>query len=439
MSSTATVPHGPAGPAPAAPTTERPTTDIVRHWTTPIALAVLAAVSLAVFALTASGKSATFRISTDADAIHIPDIVVPTIAAGWTITLLLAALAVWGFLQVRRSGTVSGWVSAVFAALFVAGFLVWVVGAANTTTVFLTGLIAGSVTLAIPLIFGSMAGVLSERAGVVNIAIEGQLLAGAFTAAVTGSVTGSVWAGLVAAVVAGVLVSVLLAVFAIRYLVNQIIVGVVLNVLVAGLTSFLFSTVLSSNSSALNSPPHFPSIRIPFLADIPIIGPILFDQTILGYGMYLIVIALYIGLFHTKWGLRVRAVGEHPKAADTVGINVIRTRYINVLLGGAVAGMGGAFFTLVSSSSFSKEMTAGQGFIALAAVIFGRWNPIGAFFAALLFGFTTNMQYVLAILGTPVPSQFMAMLPYLVTVLVVAGLVGRSRGPAAAGSPYVKE
>ncbi|WMY79582.1 ABC transporter permease [Citricoccus sp. I39-566] len=442
MSTTVTSPGGPSPADPAdgaVSTATAPTTDVVRHWTTPIAFAVLTVVSLVVFALNASGASATFRISTDADAVRIPDLVAPTVPLGWTVTVLLAALTVWGARQVRRSGTVAGWVSAVFAALFVMGFLVWVVGAANTTTVFLTGLIAGSVTLAIPLIFGSMAGVLSERAGVVNIAIEGQLLAGAFTAAVTGSVTGSVWAGLVAAVVAGVLVSVLLAVFSIRYLVNQIIVGVVLNVLVAGLTSFLFSTVLASNSSALNSPPHFPSLRIPGLADIPILGPILFDQTLLGYGMYLIVIALYIGLFHTRWGLRVRAVGEHPKAADTVGINVIRTRYVNVLLGGAIAGLGGAFFTLVSASSFSKEMTAGQGFIALAAVIFGRWNPLGAFFAALLFGFTTNMQYVLAILGTPVPSQFMAMLPYLVTVLVVAGLVGRSRGPAAAGSPYVKE
>ncbi|MFC7403116.1 ABC transporter permease [Citricoccus sp. GCM10030269] len=438
MSTTVTAPTSPGAPSGGAAAAE-PQKDIVRHWTTPAAFAVLTLVSLLVFALAASGKSATFRISTENDVVHIPDLVAPTVAVGWIITVLLAALTVLGFLLVRASGSVRGWVSAVFAVLFVVGFLVWVVGAADTTTVFLTGLISGSFVLAVPLIFGSMAGVLSERAGVVNIAIEGQLLAGAFTAAITGSVTGSVWAGLLAAVVAGVLVSVLLAVFAIRYMVNQVIVGVVLNVLVAGLTSFLFSTVLSSNSSVLNSPPHFPNLRIPVLADIPVIGPILFEQTILGYGMYVIVAVLYIGLFHTKWGLRVRAVGEHPKAADTVGINVVRTRYLNVLLGGAVAGMGGAFFTLVSSSSFSKEMTAGQGFIALAAVIFGRWNPIGAFFAALLFGFATNMQFVLAILGTPVPSQFMAMLPYLVTVLVVAGLVGRSRGPAAAGSPYVKE
>lgn len=433
MSTTVTEPAGTA----AAETA--PGTAVVRHWTTPIAFTVLTVISLVVFALNASGATAVFRISNDADAVRIPDLPAATVPVGWTITVLLAALTVWGYLQVRRSGTVNGWATAAVAVLFVAGFLVWVVGAADTTTVFLTGLIAGSVSLAIPLIFGSMAGVVSERVGVVNIAIEGQLLAGAFTAAVTGSITQSIWAGLFAAVVAGMLVSVLLAVFAIRYLVNQIIVGVVLNVLVAGVTSFLFSTLLTADSALFNSPPHFPSLRIPGLADIPIIGPILFDQTLLGYAMYLIVIALYIGLFHTRWGLRVRAVGEHPKAADTVGINVNRTRYLNVLLGGAIAGMGGAFFTLVSSSSFSKEMTAGQGFIALAAVIFGRWNPLGAFLASLLFGFTTNMQYVLVILGNPVPNQFMAMLPYLVTVLVVAGVVGRSRAPAANGTPYVKE
>ena len=421
------------------PAAGEPQTVAVRNWSVPILLSVFTLVSLLVFSLNAPAETATFRISNPSDAVVLPDLAAPAGPTAWVLTAVLAAATAAAWLLTVRGRRVPGWLAGLFALAFVAAFLVWVVGSADNTTVFLTGLIAGSFTLAVPLIFGSMAGILSERSGVVNIAIEGQLLAGAFLAAVVGSQTGSVWAGLIAAVVAGVLVSWLLAVFSITYLVNQVIVGVVLNVLVAGLTSFLFSTVLSDNSSTLNSPPRFPQIRIPGLADIPVIGPILFDQTILGYGMYLIVGLLWFGLFRTRWGLRVRAVGEHPKAADTVGIAVNRTRYLSVLLGGAVAGMGGAFFTLVSASSFSKEMTAGQGFIALAAVIFGRWNPIGAFFAALLFGFATNMQYVLAILGTPVPSQFMAMLPYLVTVFAVAGLVGRSRGPAAAGVPYVKE
>lgn len=421
------------------PQAAEPTRDVVRHWTAPIAFAVFTLVA-ALMALSGhSGDAATFRISNPNDAVVIPEIVASTVPVGWVLTVLLAGLTVLAFTWVARGRNVPGWAAAVYALLFVAAFLVWVVGAADNKSVFLTGLIAGSFTLAVPLIFGSMAGVLSERVGVVNIAIEGQLLAGAFTGGVTASLTGSPWAGLIAAMLAGVLVSTLLAVFSIKYLVDQVIVGVVLNVLVAGLTSFLFSTVLAADSGRFNAPAHFSNWRIPVLADIPVIGPILFDQTVLGYAMYAVVIALYIGLFHTRWGLRVRAVGEHPKAADTVGIKVLRTRYLNVLLAGAIAGMGGAFFTLVSASSFSKEMTAGQGFIALAAVIFGRWNPIGAFFAALLFGFATNLQFVLAILGTPVPSQFMAMLPYVVTIFAVAGLVGRSRGPSASGVPYVKE
>lgn len=411
---------------------------LVRSWRTPVLLSVFALLSLGLFALNGPQNAAEFRIASPGDLVELPALTAPP-ATVWVLTVVLLAITVLAWIRAAAGRALPIWAGAVYVVCFVAAFLVWVIGSADNNSVYLTGLIAGSFALAVPLIFGSMAGILSERSGVVNIAIEGQLLAGAFTAAMVGSATGSAWIGLAAAVFAGVLVSWLLAVFSIKYLVNQVIVGVVLNVLVTGLTSFLFSTVLASNSSELNSPPHFENIRIPVLADIPVLGSILFDQSILGYGMYLIVGLLWFGLFRTRWGLRVRAVGEHPKAADTVGIDVIRTRYVNVLLGGAVAGMGGAFFTLVSASSFSKEMTAGQGFIALAAVIFGRWNPIGAFFAALLFGFATNMQYVFAILGTPVPSQFMAMLPYVVTVFAVAGLVGRSRGPAAAGTPYVKE
>jgi len=297
---------------------------------------------------------------------------------------------------------------------------------------------AGAVTLAVPLVFGSLSGVLCERAGVVNIAIEGQLLLGAFSAAVVATVTGNVYVGLISAAVAGALVSLVLAVVSIKYLVNQIIVGVVLNVLISGLTSFLFSTLLTADPEHLNKPGRLQAVDIPFLADIPIIGPILFRQSLVGYLMYVAVIVVYVGLFHTKWGLRVRAVGEHPQAADTVGINVNRTRFINVLMGGAIAGIGGSFFTLVSVDAFSKDMSGGRGYIALAAMIFGRWNPIGAFLAALLFGFADNLQSIITIIGSPVPSQFMAMLPYALTVIAVAGLVGRSRPPAADGIPYVK-
>lgn len=412
---------------------------VIRSWAAPISYLILGLVALLGFAIGSPHAEATFRITDGSQKISVPDLVLGTTLIGWLGALIMLGIGVYAFFLVRAGKKLARWMLPVFASVFVIAFLVWVIGSANTPNVYLSGLIAGSFTLATPLIFGSLSGVLCERAGVVNIAIEGQLLAGAFCAAIVGSMTGSLLAGVLAAIIGSVLVSMVLAVFAIKYLVNQVIVGVVLNVLVAGLTSFLFSTVMVADPEKFNAPPAFSVIRIPLLADIPIFGPIFFDQTILGYGMYLAVFVVWFGLFKTRWGLRVRAVGEHPKAADTVGIKVNSLRFWNVVLAGVVAGMGGAFFTLVTSSSFNKEMTAGQGFIALAALIFGRWNPIGAFFAALLFGFSLNLSFVLTILGTPVPSQFMQMLPYAVTIFAVAGLVGKSKAPAADGQPYIKE
>lgn len=370
----------------------------------------------------------------------VETISVPSGIFGWTAALLLCLLALYSIWLTTQKERTPAWLGGTFAVVFVLGFMVWIVGGGrdDMPSISLSGLLGGAVTLAVPLVFGSLSGVLSERVGVVNIAIEGQLLFGAFSAAVVGTITGNPFVGLIAAAVAGALVSLVLAAVSIKYLVNQIIVGVVLNVLVSGLTSFLFSTVLTANPERFNKPPRLGPIAIPFLSDIPVIGPILFRQSIVGYLMYLAVIVVYIGLYHTKWGLRVRAVGEHPQAADTVGINVNRTRFRNVLLGGAVAGIGGSFFTLVAVDSFSKDMSGGRGYIALAALIFGRWNPIGAFLAALLFGFADNLQQIISIIGSPVPGQFMAMLPYVLTIIAVAGLVGRSRPPAASGEPYVK-
>jgi ABC-type uncharacterized transport system permease subunit len=327
------------------------------------------------------------------------------------------------------------WIVTVFGVLFMVGFLAW---AGAGESILVPGLLLGTVGLSIPLIFGAMGGIISERVGVINIAIEGQLLAGAFVSAVVASVTGNAYLGLIAAMVAGMLVSFVLATFSIKYLVDQVIVGVVLNVLVLGLTSFLYSSVLTENSSLLNSPPRFDRIDIPILSQIPILGPVLFRQTLIVYLMYIIVAVVAYALVKTKWGLRLRSVGEHPQAADTVGINVYLTRFWNVSLAGAIAGIGGAYFTLGSVGSFQKDMTAGAGFIALAAVIFGRWDPIRALLAALLFGFATNLQSVLAIIGSPVPSEFMLMLPYVVTIIAVAGFVGKARGPAASGKAYIK-
>jgi simple sugar transport system permease protein len=408
---------------------------VVRSWKAPIAFAVFTVLGAVLFIALARGGDTTYRLSNDDDAIVLPSIVLPADATGIVTVVLMAAIAVYAFLRVRNAQKVPLWLTTIFAVLFLVGFLTW---AAAGSTVPLVGLLAGALTVSTPLIFGSLGGVISERVGVVNIAIEGQLLAGAFTAALVATATGSAWAGLIAAMVAGAAVSAVLAAFAIKYLVDQVIVGVVLNVLVIGLTSFLYSTVMTGDPDTFNNPERFERVAIPLLSDIPVIGPIIFNQSIIVYAMFALVPLVWFGLFKTRWGLRLRAVGEHPKAADTVGIKVARTRLWNVLLAGVIVGGGGAFFTLVAIGSFTKEMTNGAGFIALAAVIFGQWNPIKATLAALLFGFATNLQSTLSIVGSPVPSEFMLMLPYLVTIFAVAGLVGFSRPPAASGKPYVK-
>lgn len=412
-------------------------TTVVKSWKAPISLGIFAFLAVIFFTLvarTGSGIS-SFRLSTSKDFLQLPTIDLPTLPTGIVVSILLVLLAGASAVLVQRARKVSLWLIVAFAIVFMVGFLAW---AASGSTVPIPGLLIGTVGLATPLIFGALSGVICERVGVVNIAIEGQLLAGAFIAAIVSTVTGQPVAGLIAAIVAGMLVSFVLAAFSIRYLVDQIIVGVVLNVLVQGLTSFLYSTVLSPNSAALNSPMQFQRVNIPVLSQIPIIGPVLFQQTVISYVMYVTVAVVYLGLFHTKWGLRLRSSGEHPQAADTVGINVNRTRFWNVSLAGAIAGMGGAYYTLVVVGAFNKEMTNGAGFIALAAVIFGRWDPIRATLAALLFGFATNLQNVLGVIGSPVPSEFMLMLPYVVTIFAVAGLVGKVRAPAASGRPYIK-
>ena len=411
----------------------------VRNWKPAIALGAFAVIAVLIFVVGArreAGKEiATFRLSTDSDLIQLPPILANVTIVTTAVIVLLFLIALASAYLAYRARKTPLWLLAVYALLFLAGFLTW---AAAGAAIPIPGLLVGTVGLSVPLIFGALGGVISERVGVVNVAIEGQLLAGAFASAVVASVTQQPVAGLLAATIAGVLVSFVLAAFSIKYIVDQVIVGVVLNVLVVGLTSFLFSKVLAPNAALLNSPPRFQRIPIPGLSEIPILGPVLFRQTIIVYIMYIAVAAVWFALFKTRWGLRLRSVGEHPQAADTVGINVNRTRFWNVSLAGAIAGFGGAYFTLGSVGAFNKEMTAGAGFIALAAVIFGRWDPIRATLAALLFGFASNLQNVLSIIGSPVPSEFMLMLPYLVTIFAVAGLVGQVRGPAASGKPYIK-
>ena len=382
-----------------------------------------------------SGET-TFELAAPNDFIQLPDIVVPSMLTAWLMVAVCAVLTAETVRRMLAGQRQPVWLAAVFAVAWMTGFLSW---AAADERIKIVSLLGGAVALAVPLVFGALGGVIGERAGVVNIAIEGQLLFGAFAAAITASLTGSPWAGLLAAMVAGALIALVLGLFAITYFVDQVIVGVVLNVLVIGLTNFLFRQVLTPNADTLNSPDRFRAVPLPILGDIPLIGPIFFRQTPLVYVLYVVVALVAFALYRTRWGLRVRAVGEHPLAADTVGIKVNLTRYRTILLAGAIAGMGGAYFSLVSVAGFNREMTGGAGFIALAAVIFGKWDPIRATLAALLFGFASNLQGVLSAIGSPVPSQFMLMLPYLVTIFAVAGLVGRSRPPAADGIPYRKQ
>ena len=427
--STATV----AAPQPQAP--DRPVAVAPRRsWRQPVVLWLMGLLAVLGFGLgSPAGTTSGFGLSTGQEVLQLPAVVLPTQTTALLLSALglaVAAVVTW-LVATRRP--VSTWWSVAFGVCFAVAFLVWAVADAQISFV---SLLQGSLFLATPLVFGALGGVLCERAGVINIAIEGQLLAGAFGSAVVASLTGNIYVGLLAAPLTGLFFGWLLAVFAIRYLVDQVVLGVVLNVLVLGLTSFLYGQVLVENADVWNQPGRLGRLPVPGLVEIPVIGPVLFNQSLIVYLMYVAVIALHVALFRTRWGLRVRAVGEHPKAADTAGIDVNQVRYRNVLLGGAVAGLGGAFFTLGSVGAFGEEMTAGQGFIALAAVIFGRWSPLGALAAALLFGFALNLQSILSIIGTPIPGAFLLMAPYLVTIFAVAGVVGKVRAPAADGVPY---
>ncbi len=409
----------------------------VRHRKLAISLGVLSALLGILFVAAPRSGTTVYRLTDPAASIHLGDVLVPAAPAVWGAWVLCVLLTGWAVLDAwrfRRSGL---WLPVVYAVLAMFSFLTWA-GAGSDAAVPVVGLLAGSLSLAVPLVFGALGGVIGERAGVVNVAIEGQFLLGAFTATILASLTRSPLVGLIGAMIGGVLVASVLAAFSITYLVDQVIVGVVLNVLVSGLTGFLYGVLLAPNAAALNSPVRFEPLKIPLLGDIPVIGPVLFNQTLLVYLMYVTVAIVSWALYRTRWGLRLRSVGEHPQAADTVGIRVNPTRFWNLLLAGAIAGIGGAYFTLVSVPTFTKDMTAGLGFIALAAVIFGGWDPLRATLAALLFGFATNLQNLLTVLKTPIPSEFMLMLPYVVTILAVAGFAGQIRAPAADGKPYIK-
>jgi simple sugar transport system permease protein len=394
-------------------------------------LLVLAVFVATVFGLESSGN-ATFRLAQSGDFMVLPNLVVP---AAPYIYLVAAALAFMGVRQFLKGGARATSVYlGIGLLLAVTAFLVW---ATADKSFSLTGMLQATLVRAIPIALGGLSGVLCERVAVINIGIEGMLLSGAFTGAVVGSLLGNI-VGVIAAIAVGGLFGLLLAVLAVTQRVDQIIAGVAINVFMLGLTSYVSSQVLSKYRF-LNNAQVFRPIEIPGLSSIPVIGPVVFQQNIFVYGALILVIIATYYLFHTRSGLRARAVGEHPEAADTLGINVYRVRYINVILGGMVAGFGGAWFTLGSVGRFDENLTGGRGFIGLAALIFGRWNPVGALMAALVFGFADSLQQKLAILQTPIPSEFLAMAPYIATIVLVAGLIGRARAPAADGKPYVKD
>ena len=365
----------------------------------------------------------------------IPDLTLPTslpinLMAILSVALGVAQLVLKGGFR-RRTNLVLG----VVVAAFIFSFLTWATAGKSLN---LGGLLNTTLSKAVPLTLGALAGVLCERAGVVNIAIEGMMLMGAMVGALIGSITHSLWIGLGAAVLSGVLLGGVHAVLSIKYKTNQIISGTVINIFATGMTSFISAKFMQTYQE-LNNPGIFKAFAIPGLADLPLIGPILFNNNMFVYSMFFFLVVIQVGLFYTRWGLRLRSVGEHPKAADTLGINVFRQRYMAVILGGMMAGFAGAYFTLGSVGRFDEVMTAGRGFISLAAMIFGNWTPVGSFGAGLLFGFADSLASKLPIVGVKIPSQFLLMMPYLATMIVLAGIVGRGQMPAADGEPYEKE
>jgi len=293
--------------------------------------------------------------------------------------------------------------------------------------------LASTLRQSVPLVLGALCGLLGERAAVINIGIEGQMLMAAFVGFLVNVYTGNLLLGAVAGVAVGALLGLLLAFMSVTLKIDQIIGGTVINILAIGLTGYFYKVGLSGHGK-LNPIPLGP------LAKIPLLGTVLFDNPPITYAAIVLVFVVHYVLFYTPWGLRTRAVGEHPRAADTLGINVYLVRYVNVVVGGALAGLAGVYLSLEAVGSFERLMTNGRGFVALAVMIFGKWTPLGSWGAALLFGFASAIQTQLQFGGkVNIPPQFIGMLPYLLTIIVLAGFVGRARPPAADGIPYEKE
>lgn len=369
----------------------------------------------------------------DKNVLPLPSLVLPVTASLYILVLVIVFLAGW---QLARGFRSNNLIIGLVAFCFIAAFLIW---AARGKSMDLVGLMNNSLVRATPIALAALCGVVSERSGVVNIAIEGIMLMSAMLSVMIATIFHNLYIGLLAGILVGMIVAAIHAVLVIQFRVDQIISGVAINILGTGASSFISSRYMQQHIDTLNNSGVFPNISIPLLSKIPILGPVLFENNLIVYIMLILVVLTWVILFYTPWGLRTRSVGEHPKAADTLGINVFLTRYVNVIAGGLIAGIGGAYFTIGSVGRFDQIMTAGKGFIGLAAMIFGNWNPFGALGSSLIFGFFDSLQVKMQILRVPIPTEFLQMAPYIVTIIILAGVVGRVHSPAADGTAYEKQ
>ena len=401
----------------------------------PIVMGVVGLVVLYFFGIAGREGETVFELSRKQDVIQLPALPIDSSLLGVIAGLAMLLMATASLLLALKNQKSPLWLASLYGLVGIIALLGWLAADNVVPVTFIAGT---ALVLAVPIMLGAMGGVMSERSGITNIAIEGQLLTGAFMAAVVSSITDNYALGIFAAMFTAALMSMVLAVFALKFLAQQIIVGVVLNVLVIGITNFLYQQWLTEDSQNVNFPGTLDIIKIPLLSDIPVIGPVIFENRLTVFAALIIVPTLWFVLFKTKLGLRARAVGEHPLAADTVGVNVARTRFWWVTIGGAIAGLGGAALTIGNAGAFGREMSGGFGFIALAVVILGRWHPISAAMAALLFGFSIILRVWANQVSPGIPTDFITMVPYVVTIIAVVGFVGQSRPPKAVAVPYVK-
>jgi simple sugar transport system permease protein len=398
-------------------------------------IALMAAAGILLMAYGTSGEYSTFVLTSKRAGVTIaaPDLLLPSFTSLIVLGVVSAGIGFW---QVFRGFKKSDWVIILVAGLAILAFLVW---ATRGKSLNLTGMLVSSLVRATPIALASLSGIYSERSGVVNIGIEGMMLMGAFTSVVFASITNNMFVGVMAGILAGMLFGALHGVLSIKYKVNQIISGAGIIILALGLTSYLQRAFLNLYPE-LNQPgPAIAALPIPGLWRIPVLGPVFFNLSPIIYTLFVLLIFTQVLMNNTRWGLRVRSVGEHPKAADTLGINVFRVRYISVLCSGAIAGLAGTYISIGAAGRFNEGMTAGKGFLGLAAMIFGNWNPFGAFAGSLIFGFFDSWQEKLSLLQVGIPVDLLGMAPFIATMIVLAGFVGRSRVPAADGIPYEKE